>query len=76
MPSGEHFHSMYRTSYKRYTSRPPSSCRAARAAWDIHVEKAKELNKGAVVWLQLLNGYWGAKYESGDLREIENCGLV
>lgn len=43
----------YRTGTRRYTSRPPSNCIAARAAWDAF---AKD---GAIEWIQLLDGYWG-----------------
>lgn len=69
MPSGENFHCMYRTGTRKYTERPPANCRAARAAWDIHSERGK------VVWLYLLDGYWGACRENGDIEEIENTGL-
>lgn len=66
MPSGEHFHAMFRDGTRRYTSRPPANCRSAREAWDYHAET------GPVVWLQLLNGYWGAERENGDIDETEN----
>lgn len=66
MPSGENFHSMFRTSFKRYTSRPPANCRSAREAWDYHTKT------GPVVWLRLLDGYWGAGRPNGDIDETEN----
>jgi hypothetical protein len=50
---------------KQYTSRPPANCAAARAAWDAHAED------GPIVWLQLLDGYWGAMRENGDIDEKE-----
>lgn len=61
-------HRMYRTGTRRYEKRPPASCRSARWAWDWFAEKEK------VVWLQLLEGYWGAMRESGSIDEIENLG--
>lgn len=73
MPRGENFHSMFRSSGKRYTQRPPANCKTARNAWDDHAEAGAKAGKGAVVWLQLLDGYWGAQFENGDLDEIENC---
>lgn len=72
MPRGEHFHSAFRTSDKRYTQRPPSNCRTARDAWDWHTENGTKLGKGKVLWMRLLDGYWGAQFENGDLDEIEN----
>ena len=73
MPRGENFHTMFRSSGKRYTQRPPSCCQSARKAWDIHTKIGVESGKGSVVWIQLLDGYWGALFENGDLDEIENC---
>lgn len=67
MPSGQNFHSMFRTGTRRYNSRPPANCRSARAAWDAHAEE------GSIVWLRLLDGYWGAEREDGRIDEIENC---
>ena len=67
MPRGQNFHTMFRTSHVRYLKRPPSGCRTARKAWDLH------LKKGAVIWLQLLDGYWGVMRENGLIDEIENC---
>ncbi len=61
-----HPHSFFRTGTRRYKSRPPSNCRAAREAWDEHAKT------GPVVWLQLLDGYWGAMRENGDIDELEN----
>lgn len=75
MARGNHFKSMYRTSHKRYTERPPANCKTARAAWDRHTEKAKAACKGAVIWMHLLDGHWGAEYEDGDIQEVENCGF-
>lgn len=56
----------FRTSYKKYTSRPPANCRSAREAWDLH---AKD---GPIVWMRLLDGYWGAERPDGSIDEIEN----
>lgn len=67
MPSGQNFHSMFRTSDKKYTARPPANCRTARLAWDTHARK------GSIVWMRLLDGYWGAERPNGNIDEIENC---
>lgn len=69
MPQGQNWHAMFRTSNKRYTSRPPANCKTARAAWDFH------LKGGPIVWMRLLDGHWGAMRESGDIDEVENTGL-
>ncbi len=61
-----HPHSLFRTGTRRYESRPPSNCRRARAAWDYHSKD------GPVMWLQLLDGYWGAMREDGCIDECEN----
>jgi hypothetical protein len=61
-----HPHPMFRTGTRRYECRPPASCRSARWAWDCH---AKD---GPIVWLQLLDGYWGAMRQNGNIDEIEN----
>lgn len=61
------FHSMYRTSNKFYTSRPPSNCPTARHAWD------RLLKNGPIVRLRLLDGYWGAERTDGTWDAIENC---
>lgn len=61
-----HPHSLFRSSDKRYTERPPANCKRARAAWDWHAAK------GQIVWLQLLDGYWGACRPNGDIDECEN----
>jgi hypothetical protein len=61
-----HPHSFFRTGTRTYETRPPANCRRARAAWDAH------LKNGPIVWLYLLDGYWGAKRENGDIDEIEN----
>jgi hypothetical protein len=63
---GQNLSSMFRTGTRRYSSRPPANCRTARDAWD-HFSKT-----GPVVWLQLLDGYWGAMRENGDIEETEN----
>ena len=65
-----HPHSLFRTGTRRYDKRPPANCRRARAAWDFH---AKD---GTVVWLQLLDGYWGAMRENGDIEECENLASL
>jgi hypothetical protein len=72
MPSGENLHAMFRTSHKRYTQRPPANCRAAREAWDYHAQTGAAAGKGRVLWIQLLDGYWGAEFESGAFAEVEN----
>jgi len=64
---GWHLHRMFRTGTRRYLSRPPGNCRSARAAWDAH------LKDGPVVWMQLLDGYWGAMRQNGTIDEIENA---
>lgn len=56
-----------RTSAKVYKSRPPANCRSARKAWDYHARS------GAIVWMRLLDGYWGVKRENGDIDEVDNC---
>lgn len=66
MPGGQNLHAMFRTGARRYKSRPPANCRSARAAWDAH------LKNGPIVWLQLLDGYWGAYRENGEIVEFEN----
>ncbi len=48
---------------KRYTSRPPANCIAARAAWDDFA------SGGPVEWLQLLDGYWGCQRPGADTIE-------
>lgn len=73
MASGERFHTLFRSSGKRYTKRPPANCKTARKAWDIHAKTGAAAGKGGVAWLQLLDGYWGAQFENGDLDEIDNC---
>lgn len=57
---------IFRTGTRRYNKRPPANCRSARWAWDFHA------TQGPVVWLQLLDGYWGACRENGEIDEIEN----
>lgn len=63
---GWNLYGMHRTGTRRYTSRPPANYRSARAAWDTH------LATGPIVWLQLVDGYWGAMREDGSIDEIEN----
>ena len=63
---GQNLYGMHRTSDKRYTSRPPANCRSARAAWDLHAKN------GPIVWLRLLDGYWGVMRQNGDIDECEN----
>lgn len=66
---GQNLHAMFRTGTRTYTERPPASCRAARAAWDIHIKN------GPIKWIYLFDGYWGALRENGVIDEIENTGL-
>lgn len=61
-----HPHPMFRSGTRRYTERPPANCKTAREAWDFHAKA------GPVVWLQLLDGYWGAMRESENIDEVEN----
>lgn len=61
-----HPHAMFRTGTREYRARPPSGCRAARRAWDI---LAKD---GLIVWMTLLDGYWGCERPDGSISEIEN----
>lgn len=63
-----HPHGMFRTGTRRYEKRPPANCRKVRQAWDVH------LQDGPVVWLQLVDGYWGAMREDGHIDEVENVG--
>lgn len=65
-----HPHSLFRTGTRRYKGRPPSNCKRARAAWDHH------LKGGPVVWLQLLDGYWGAMRPNGEIDECENLPFL
>jgi hypothetical protein len=64
---GMNLSAMFRTSDRVWTERPPASCRSARAAWDYHTRD------GPIVWLRLLDGYWGACRENGDIDECENA---
>lgn len=63
---GQNLSAMFRTGTRRYYSRPPANCRSAREAWDWHAKS------GPVTWLQLLDGYWGAMRENGNIEECEN----
>lgn len=72
MSRGENFHCMFRTSYKRYTKRPPSNCPSARTAWDTHADMGAKRGHGNIVWMRLLDGYWGALFEDGEILEVEN----
>jgi hypothetical protein len=60
----------FRASDKVYRNRPPANCRAARAAWDHH---AKD---GPVVWLRLLDEYWGAERPNGDIDEVDAASIL
>jgi hypothetical protein len=57
---------MFRTGSRAYTERPPANCRSAREAWDHHIQR------GPIVKLFLLDGYWGAQREDGSWDEVEN----
>jgi hypothetical protein len=61
-----HPHGFFRTGTRTYFDRPPANCRRARAAWDYFAET------GPIVWLHLLDGYWGCERENGDIEEIAN----
>ena len=63
---GQNISAMHRTSNVRYTSRPPANRRTAREAWD------RFAATGPVVWVRLLDGYWGCERPNGDIEEIEN----
>ena len=54
-----------RSSDKRYLSRPPANCKAARKAWDRH-SKA-----GEVICLWLDDGYWNAQFANGEYADID-----
>lgn len=56
---------VFRTSTRRWTSRPPANCKAARRAWD------EAVASGDVIWIQLLDGYWGIMRPGGEIEEIE-----
>ncbi len=64
-----HPHGLFRSGSRRYETRPPANCKKARLAWDQHAED------GPVIWLQLLDGYWGAMRLDGTIDEIENLPL-
>lgn len=59
-------HAMFCTGKRKYEKRPPSNCRAARRAWDVF---AKD---GPLLWMTLLDGYWGCERPDGKIDEIEN----
>jgi hypothetical protein len=63
---GMNLSAVFRTSHKRWTSRPPASCWSARKAWDHHAKR------GPILWMRLLDGYWGACRPDGDIDECEN----
>lgn len=67
MPRGENFSSIFRRGTgKRYAQRPPANCIAARRAWDSFAKK------GPVLWIQLLDGYWGCcRNETDSVEEHE-----
>lgn len=75
MPRGEHFHTLFRTSNKQYTERPPANCRTARNAWDFLARRGEEAGNGRVKWLRLLDGYWGCEFENGEFEDVENCAV-
>ena len=60
---GQNLYSFHRSGTRRYASRPPANCAAARAAWDAF---AKD---GPVEWIQLLDGYWGCQRPGVDVIE-------
>ncbi len=59
----------FRSSPKRYTFRPPASCRAARLAWDT---LAKD---NAIKSMGLLDGLWMCETVLGDTDYVE-AGLI
>jgi hypothetical protein len=61
-----HPHAMFRTGTRTYTKRPPANCKTAQLAWDF---LAKD---GPIVWMTLLDGYWGAERPDGRIDEAEN----
>lgn len=61
-----HPHSLFRSGTVRHVKRPVKSSKRARGAWDHHAAS------GPIVWMQLLDGYWGAMRPNGDIDEIEN----
>lgn len=68
MPRGENLHPLFRSSDKRYTSRPPANCRSAREAWD----RLSDPSRGKIVCLFLHDGYWQAEFENGSWDDAEN----
>lgn len=65
---GYNLSAMFREgSGKQYTSRPPANCVAARKAWDHFAAD------GPVIWIQLLDGYWGCERGLGGPIEEEEA---
>lgn len=63
-----HPHGMFRTGTRVYKKRQPANSRRERGAWDIHLKKG-----GPIIWMQLLDGYWGAyRGDHVPIEEIEN----
>lgn len=61
LPPGWNLSAIFRAGTgKRYHSRPPSNCEAARKFWDTMADD------GPVEWIQLLDGYWGAQRPGSD----------
>ncbi len=50
----------FRTSRKKYTVRPPASCKAARWAWDLLVEDSPIRSLG------LIDGLWMCERKNGE----------
>lgn len=61
-----HLCGMFRWGSRTYTKRPPSNCYSARRAWDLLSEK------GPIVSMMLIDGYWSCERENGDLDDCEN----
>lgn len=67
MPRGQNFHSLSRSSWKRWRTRPPANCLSARDAWDYFTH-----NPRTIVCMWLDDGYWSAELANGDYVDCEN----
>jgi hypothetical protein len=63
-----HLLAIYRSGTRFYTSRPPSNCRSARAAWDRLTAK-KDVQ---LIELMLMEGTWSGGYADGTSAIVEN----
>jgi hypothetical protein len=63
-----HLLAIYRSGTRFYTSRPPSNCRSARAAWDRLATKKNV----PLVELMLIEGTWSGGYSDGSSAIVDN----